>query len=187
MSNKGQIDRGVKQADPASSPFDQIRRVRPDGSEYWSARQLMPRLGYVNWQNMETAIERAKASCAALGLEPDEHLTGASKVVHFGQGGVDGQDYELTRHGCYLVAMNGDPRKPEIAAAQNCFAVMTRVAEVNGHAQQAARRRGNRAVPARRRGLLRAHAARRRRHADTALPPAHGPRRRQTAARPRRP
>ena len=37
--------------------------------------------------------------------------------------------------------MIGDPRKREIAAAQRYVAVMTRAAEVNGHAQQAAQPR----------------------------------------------
>ena len=39
-------------------------------------------------------------------------------------------NYQLSRMAAYLVAMNGDPNKPEVAAAQAYFAAMTRQAEL---------------------------------------------------------
>lgn len=112
----------------SSSPFDSIRLVREDGSEYWSARDLMVLLGYSKWERMNDAIDRAKAACTNSGMDPEKNFPGAGKVS--GRRGPEQQDYHLTRYASYLVAMNGDPRKPEIAAAQTYFAVKTREAEI---------------------------------------------------------
>ena len=116
------------------SPFDSIRRFREDGSEFWSARDLMGLLGYQKWQKFQDALERAKACAEAQG----ELLTGAgnqfeeaSCLVSRGNGALpqEAADVHLSRFAAYLVAMNGDPRKPEIAAAQRYFAIRTRQAE----------------------------------------------------------
>ncbi|GAA2180968.1 hypothetical protein GCM10009785_13950 [Brooklawnia cerclae] len=117
----------------AQSPFDSIRQTRPDGSEYWSARDLMVATGYDKWQNFEVAIERAKIAATNQGHEADHEFTEASKIgatrgIAVGPSTV--RDYHLTRFAAYLVFMNGDPRKPEIAAAQAYFAVRTREAEL---------------------------------------------------------
>jgi len=40
------------------------------------------------------------------------------------------QDYRLTRFACYLVAMNGDPKKPEVANAQAYFISQARQFEL---------------------------------------------------------
>jgi hypothetical protein len=114
-----------------ASPFDQIRQVDADGNEYWLARQLQPLLGYTQWRRFEETIERAKLACQNSGYSVDNHFADAGNLVKRPQGGGNRQsDYKLSRYACYLTAMNGDPRKPEIAAAQTYFAVKTREAEI---------------------------------------------------------
>ncbi|KNX38061.1 phage antirepressor KilAC domain-containing protein [Luteipulveratus halotolerans] len=114
----------------AVSPFDSIRQTREDGSEFWSARDLMPLLGYDKWERFEGSVERAKQSAMAQGNNAVDHFPGAGKVIEGGRWGQQTvADYSLTRFACYLVAMNGDPRKAEVAAAQAYFAVRTREAE----------------------------------------------------------
>jgi DNA-damage-inducible protein D len=113
--------------DDAKSRFDAIRQVSPYGAEYWSARDLYPLLGYDTWRRFETAVERAKIACANLGEEVADQFAGAVKMLLIGSGAQrEVDDYALSRFGCYLTAMNGDPRKPEIAQAQGYFAVQTR-------------------------------------------------------------
>jgi DNA-damage-inducible protein D len=122
----------------SGSPFDSIRRVREDGSEYWSARDLQPLLGYDKWENFFLSIVRAhNAAVNTEGLAPAQrHFLDARKKVELGMGtSRQVADLHLTRFACYLAAMNGDPRKPEIAAAQTYFAVKTREAEVRSSLQ----------------------------------------------------
>jgi DNA-damage-inducible protein D len=111
----------------ATSPFDSIRRLRPDGSEYWDARELQPLLGYLRWEDFRNAVERARYAIGNAGLEPDSHASARSEA--FGPTRQMGANYHLTRYGAYMAAMNGDPRKKEIADAQTYFAVKTREAE----------------------------------------------------------
>lgn len=113
------------------SPFDDLRQVRADGSELWSARDLQSILGYDQWRRFEESVLRAAAAISNSGGTASDHIAGAGKKVRIGSGTVrEVADYQLTRYGAYMVAMNGDPRKAEIAAAQTYFAVKTREAEV---------------------------------------------------------
>jgi DNA-damage-inducible protein D len=99
--------------------------------ECWSARELQELLGYSKWQNFENVLDKAKIACEQAGENISNHFTYVTKTIAFGKG-VETQvdDVMLTRYACYLIAQNGDSRKPEIAFAQTYFAVQTRRAEV---------------------------------------------------------
>lgn len=115
------------------SPFDAIRHIDPDGTEHWSARELMAHFGYARWGDVRDGIARARAAITnSLGeTAAQDHIEADLHMIRTGKGAtrtVD--DYRLTRYGAYIWAMNGDPRKGEIAAAQTYFAVKTREAEL---------------------------------------------------------
>jgi len=115
--------------------FESIKKVDENGFEYWEARELMPLLGYKNWQDFHTAVRRAQATCASTNQPMNDHFRGAPKMIIIGKNTPREArrkviDYHLSRFACYLVAQNGDPRKPEIAFAQTYFAVQTRKQEL---------------------------------------------------------
>ena len=108
------------------SPFDAGRTPCTQGGEdRWSTRWLMNEMGYPTWQHFEPVIERAKAAAHNQGFNPQILFT----VNREKSGGRPRTDYLVTRFAAYLIAMNGDPRKPEVAAAQAYFAIKTREAE----------------------------------------------------------
>lgn len=107
------------------SPFNSIRQVHPDGSEFWSARDLMPLLGYEKWERFEDAIDRAVDSMRNSGQDPMRNASRRREAI----AKTARTNWHLSRFACYLVAMNGDPRKSEVAAAQAYFAIRTREAE----------------------------------------------------------
>ena len=111
--------------------FEDIKHINEDGQEFWYARELQHVLEYAQWRYMKETVERAKLACENSGLNPDDHFAEVRKMVSIGSGAERAvEDYMLSRFACYLVVMNGDPRKEVIAVGQAYFAVKTRQQEL---------------------------------------------------------
>ena len=134
VSLKGEKIMGSDDGDsrlPHASPFEEIREEAEDGSEYWSARDLSKILGYTEWRNFTTAIEKAKEACENSGQAVFDHFVGFNKMVKLGSRSQRKiEDYHLSRYACYLLIQNADPAKPIVALGQTYFAVQTRRQEL---------------------------------------------------------
>ncbi len=116
--------------------FEDIKHIREDGSEYWSARELAPALEYTQWRNFENVIKRAMIACENSGHSILDDFAEVSKIVEAGATSKPKKDYELSRYACYLIVQNGDPRKEVIALGQTYFAIQTYRQELADHYNQ---------------------------------------------------
>lgn len=117
--------------------FESIKHINEYGEEYWLARELQPVLEYVQWRNFAEAVERAKLACKNSGFAVEDHFADVSKTIDMPKGAhKDIPDYMLSRYACYLIVMNGDPRKEVIAVGQTYFAVKTRQQELIDNYEQ---------------------------------------------------
>ncbi|MDP2631323.1 MAG: DNA damage-inducible protein D [Candidatus Uhrbacteria bacterium] len=111
--------------------FEQYANKTDNGVEFWLARDLQQLLGYDKWDNFLGVISKAKIACENTGHKVSDHFADAGKTIQMPKGAQkEILDVMLTRYACYLIAQNGDPRKEQIAFAQNYFAVQTRKFEV---------------------------------------------------------
>src|SRR5688500_10396628 len=97
--------------------LEALKKSTASGREYWLAREIAPILGYEAWRRFEDVIQRAIAACEVNQLNASKHFVETDKMVALGNAATrEVQDYFLSRAACYLIAMNGEPSKPEIAA-----------------------------------------------------------------------
>lgn len=116
--------------------FEEIKHIRDDGTEYWSARELAPVLDYAKWDNFHRVIKRAMIACEKAGRSILDQFPKVGKLVDGGVAPREKIDYELSRYACYLIVQNGDPRKEVIALGQTYFAIQTYRQEVADHFNQ---------------------------------------------------
>ena len=112
MPGDGVTELGVFHFDDSHPNFEDL--AKDNGFHFWLASKLMELFGYENISDVTKSkpIQRAVTACNTLGIPVQENFEFLEN------------DVKLTRFACYLVAMNSDPRKPQVAAAQAYFAAL---------------------------------------------------------------
>ncbi len=111
--------------------FEDLKQIDENGNEFWYARDLQLALQYTKWENFNKVIKTAQVACKISQQEVTDHFPEVRKTVEMPSKAKPKKilDYKLTRYACYLIVMNGDPRKKVIAEGQTYFAVKTRQQE----------------------------------------------------------
>ncbi len=111
--------------------FEDIKHIDEYGNEYWYARELQIVLGYNQWRSVSDLIKRAKTACKESNHAVKDHFAVERKMIEIAKGAKRSViDYKLSRYACYLIVMNGNPKKEIIALAQTYFAIQTRKQEL---------------------------------------------------------
>ena len=112
--------------------FEDIKHIDEVGNEYWHARELAKVLEYKDWRNFLKVLNKAKKTCINSGFNENEQLVEINKLSKRSNNAITNiQDYKLSRYACYLIVMNGNPKKEIIALAQTYFAIQTRKQELS--------------------------------------------------------
>ena len=66
--------------------FEDIKRIKDDGTEYWTARELAFVLGYTKWENFHKVIKRAMIACENSGKSINDHFPEVRKMIEVAKG-----------------------------------------------------------------------------------------------------
>jgi DNA-damage-inducible protein D len=97
--------------DSNTSPFDQIKQIDSEGTEYWLATDLLASMGYQSWKRIKDTVERAKISALNSGLNVSHHFVDVVQMTQIGASQAFREtlkNYKLSRYACYITAMNGE-------------------------------------------------------------------------------
>ena len=111
--------------------FEDIKHINENGQEFWYARELQNVLEYTEWRNFNKIIDKAKIACENSENIISDHFVDVNKTIEMPKNAQKTvPDYILSRYACYLIVMNGDPRKEVIAVGQTYFTIKTRQQEL---------------------------------------------------------
>ena len=114
-----------------TNTFESFANKMENWIEFWFARDLQKLLWYTKWDNFLNVILKAKISLETSNEDIENHFADIRKMVNlwlWSQREID--DIMLTRKACYLIAMNWDTSKEEIAFAQAYFVLQVRKSEI---------------------------------------------------------
>jgi DNA-damage-inducible protein D len=112
MSDKpGDTEVTVFNGDPGTAAFEDMGVE--NGTRTWKEADVQAALGYAEGGSFRKAIARAQQASLSVGIPIEENFI----MTEAGA-------YKLTRFACYLIAMNADAKKPQVASAQAYFAAI---------------------------------------------------------------
>jgi len=101
--------------EPDEQRFESL--AHENGFRFWWASELAKLLGYEDYSSFKKSVQKAMQVCIGLTVDISDNIVPIRRPVE----GREQEDFKLSRFACYLAAMNGDVRKPEVAHAQAYF------------------------------------------------------------------